>query len=170
MAFAAPNYERVPDQFPKQSRRKQRMRLIAWVTALTLLAASIVPALVYARSLLDARTSDQPSAATGALPADLFIQSVVKDDGALGWHQLCPAVQAQLPLTELRQQADAQRQAAAQQGLRLTSTFVGAQPRPAGGEIREYVLTAHWSNGTTEQRTYTVLTQASGCVEDVTTQ
>jgi hypothetical protein len=168
MAFAAPNYERIPDHSPHQSRRKGRMRLIAWVTALALLAASVVPALVFARGLLDARTPDQP-AATGTLPADLFIQSVVKDDGALGWRQLCPAVQAQLPQSELQQQADAQRQATAQQGVRLTSTFVGTQPRSAGGEIRAYVLTAHWANGATQQRSYTVLTQASGCVEDVTT-
>jgi hypothetical protein len=34
-------------------------------------------------------------------PADLFMRSVVKRDGNLGWHQLCPALQAQKPLSQL---------------------------------------------------------------------
>ena len=42
-------------------------------------------------------------------PADLFMQSVVKRDGTLGWHQLCPSLQAQLPLSMLASQVEAQR-------------------------------------------------------------
>lgn len=100
-------------------------------------------------------------------PADLFMQSVVQGDGQLGWHQLCPGMQAEVPLDEMRSQADTQRAGEARQGLTLTLDYVGARPRPAGGEIRVYVVTAHQHSGPTQQRTYIVLTQASGCVEDV---
>jgi hypothetical protein len=158
--------------YPQGIARPRRVRLHAftWLISLALLSALIIPALVYAHGVMFARTPAKISAASRPLPADLFIQSVVKDDGALGWHQLCPTVQTQLPLSALMQQAETQRQDAAQHGLRLTSVFVGARPRSTGGELRIYVLTAHWSNGATEQRTYSVLTQASGCVEDVTSQ
>ncbi len=101
------------------------------------------------------------------VPADLFIQSVVKLDGTLGWHQLCPSLQAQMPLSELTRQVETQRIAASGQGLTLTEEYVGAYPRPQGGEIRVYVVTAHRPNGWVEQRIYNVYTQASGCVEDI---
>jgi hypothetical protein len=111
--------------------------------------------------------TDHHTQRTRALPADLFIQSVVKDDGSLGWHQLCPALQAAVPQNVLVQQANSQRELAARQGLQLNAHYVGARPRPTGGEIRIYVITAHWQNGSVQQRTYSVLTQANGCVEDV---
>lgn len=170
MQFIAGHNEHAPDQPRDPARRGRRHQAFIWLTSLVLLTVLIVPALMYAHDALVASKPKQPATAARTLPADLFIQSVVKDDGALGWRQLCPALQAQLPMSELEQQANAQRQDAAQHGLRLTSTFVGASPRTTGGELRDYVLTAHWSDGTTEQRTYTVLTQASGCVEDVTIQ
>jgi hypothetical protein len=100
-------------------------------------------------------------------PADLFMQSVVKRDGALGWHQLCPAMQAQLPLSTLVSQVEGQRVAESGQGLTLVVDYVGAHPQPQGGQIRVYVVTAHRSNGWVGQRTYIVYTQASGCVGDV---
>ncbi len=100
-------------------------------------------------------------------PADLFMQSVVKRDGALGWHQLCPALQAQEPLSVLTGQVEEQRIAESGQGLTLTVDFVGANSRLHGGQIRLYVVTARRSHGWAEQRTYIVYTQASGCVEDV---
>jgi hypothetical protein len=100
------------------------------------------------------------------LPADRFVQSVVTDDGKLGWDQLCPDIQAALPADQLVQQADEARAAAAKQGLRLSSQFVRSESMQAGGETRLYVITAHWSNGTTQQRNFTVVTQGSGCVED----
>lgn len=134
-----------------------RRRVLAWLLVPVLLAVAVTAAGVFARG-------------ARALAADRFIQSVVSNDGSLGWHQLCPNVQAQIPLHTLIQQADAQRAAAAQHGLRLTADFVGVRLRPSGGEIHIYVVTAHWSNGTTEQRTYSVLTQKSGCVEDVESQ
>jgi hypothetical protein len=57
----------------------------------------------------------------------------------------------------------------AQQGIHLTMKFVGASPQPGGGEVRNYELTAHWPNGATQMRTFSVQTQPSGCVENVTT-
>src|SRR5258708_22766562 len=101
------------------------------------------------------------------VPADLFIQSVVKLDGTLGWHQLCPSLQAQMPLSELTSQVETQRIAASGHGLTLTESYIGAHPRPQGGEVRVYVVTAHRPNCWVEQRTYSVYTQASGCVEDI---
>src|SRR5579864_2221203 len=104
---------------------------------------------------------------TTPAPADLFMQSVVKRDGALGWHQLCPALQAQEPLPVLTGQVEEQRIAESGQGLTLTVDYVGAHSRPQGGQIRLYVVTARRSHTWAEQRTYMVYTQASGCVEDV---
>jgi hypothetical protein len=100
-------------------------------------------------------------------PANLFMQSVVKRDGALGWHQLCPSVQAQLPLSVLANQVEQQRIAESRQGLTLTVDYVGNHPRPQGGQIRLYVVTARRPHGWVGLRMYIVYTQASGCVEDV---
>ena len=100
-------------------------------------------------------------------PADLFMQSVVKRDGALGWHQLCPSVQAQLPLSVLANQVKQRHIAESRRGLTLTVDYVGTHSRPQGGQIRLYVVTAHRPHGWVEQRTYIVYTQASGCVENV---
>ena len=54
------------------------------------------------------------------VPADLLMQSVVKRDGQLGWQQLCPALQAQLPRSALTRQLEQQRNAESSQGLTLT--------------------------------------------------
>src|SRR5579859_4309435 len=95
-------------------------------------------------------------------PSDLFMQSVVKRDGALGWHQLCPSVQAQLPLSVLANQVEQQRIAESRQGLTLTVDYVGNHPRPQGGQIRLYVVTARRPHGWVGLRMYIVYTQASG--------
>ena len=137
-------------------------RALAWLLVPLLLAAA-------GSVILFARPQGQ-GGAPSTLPADRFIQSIVTDDGALGWHQLCPSIQARLSLNELVQQADAERAAVAQQHVWLTMKFVGTQPQQGGGEQRVYVVTAHWPNGTTQQRTFAVLTQPSGCVEDVQNQ
>lgn len=100
-------------------------------------------------------------------PADLFMQSVVKSDGALGWHQLCSALQEQMPLDELVSQVDKQRIAESQQGLTLSADYIGAHAQSQGGQIRVYVVTARKPHGWVEQRTYVVYTQTNGCVEDV---
>ncbi|HZU66438.1 MAG TPA: hypothetical protein VFA09_04100 [Ktedonobacteraceae bacterium] len=101
------------------------------------------------------------------VPADTFMQSVVERDGSLGWHQLCPTLQVQIPLSVLANQVQEERAAEAREGLSLKVDFVGAHARPDGGEIRVYVITAHRRDGWVGMRTYIVYTQASGCVEDV---
>src|SRR5205807_4168233 len=85
--------------------------------------------------------------------ADLFMQSVVKRNGALGWHQLCPALQAQMPLSTLTSQVEEQRVAESEQGLTLTMDYVGAHPQTQGGQIRVYVVTARRPTGWVGQRT-----------------
>ena len=105
--------------------------------------------------------------AQGPAPADLFMQSVVKRDGTLGWHQLCPALQAQMPLSALASQVEEQRIAESRESLTLLVDYVGAHSRPQGGQVRVYVVTARRPNGWVDQRTYIVYTQASGCVSDV---
>src|SRR5262249_5237205 len=135
-----------------------------------------IPAILYAmHASRSVENADMPSQAlqpntTQMQPADRFMQSIVTDDGALGWNQLCPSIQAQLPIGELVQQADAQRALLAQEGIRLTVKFVGSNPQRGGGALRVYEVTAHWPTGRTELRTFNVLTQPSGCVEDVTNQ
>src|SRR5438105_149820 len=76
-------------------------------------------------------------------PADLLMQSVVKRNGTLGWHQLCPAVQAQMPLSVLASQVEEQRIAESRESLTLVVDYVGAHSRPQGGQVRLYVVTAH---------------------------
>jgi hypothetical protein len=156
---------------PRRMRHRLRLRSGRLVLiTLGLLCAILVPLLWYASGVSWPGTSQGSSAGVRKLPADLFIQSVVVDDGALGWRQLCPGLQAQLSQSTLVQDADAQRRAFEQHGVRLTANFVGVRPQTAGGQIRLYLLTAHWPDGSTQQRTYTVFTQSSGCVADVQTQ
>ena len=101
------------------------------------------------------------------VPADVFMQSVVKRDGGLGWHQLCPALQAEVPLALMTNQAKTQLISESGRGMTLTVDYIGAHSRSQGGQIRFYVVTAHRSGGWVGMRTYIVSTQASGCVEDV---
>jgi hypothetical protein len=102
-----------------------------------------------------------------ATPADLFMRSVATEDADLGWRQLCPALQNELPRDVLEQHTLAQRTLQAQQGLTLSIEHVGDRPRPTGGEVRFYVATAHGADGSSGQKTYVIKTQASGCVESV---
>ncbi len=125
-------------------------------------------AVVLATTTLMLGTTWAAQSVNAPVPADLFMQSVVQRDGNLGWHQLCPALQAQEPLSVLASQVQQQRSAESGQGLAFTVDYVGAHARPQGGQIRLYVVTARRPNGWVGQRTYIVYTQASGCVEDVT--
>ncbi|MBV9895495.1 MAG: hypothetical protein JO020_15130 [Chloroflexi bacterium] len=100
-------------------------------------------------------------------PADVFMQSVAAEDGALGWSQLCPTVQAQLPVDVLEQQTQQLRTSHAESGVTLTINHVGDWPRTSGGEIRVYVATEQAPDGSTGQKTYVLQTEASGCVESV---
>src|SRR5579884_3798278 len=105
--------------------------------------------------------------ASAPAPADMFMRSVVTRDGALGWHQLCPTLQAELPLSALTGQVEQQRRAEAGEHLTFTLEYIGARAQPEGGQIRLYIITAHRPGGWVAQRTYIVYTQASGCVADV---
>jgi hypothetical protein len=112
-----------------------------------------------------ALASDNQS--TPAAPADLFMQSVVKRDGGLGWNQLCPAMQAQLPKIELIRQADSQRASDQSQGVSLSMESLGTHPMAQGDKLHLYLVTARKPGGWEYQRMYAVWTQKSGCVEDV---
>jgi hypothetical protein len=147
-------------------------RMLVGVAVLLLLVAA--SAVLYSRAYSTATPSERPSrlafesgTSTPLQPADQFMHSIITEDGALGWHQLCPSLQAQLSMNALVQLAQAQRTALAQYGVRLTMKFVGTQPQRDGGVSHVYIVTAHWPSGTTQTRTYIVLTQRSGCVEDV---
>jgi hypothetical protein len=145
---------------------------LVWVLVALLLLAAAVPAAVYLfeHTAAGASTPASSSASSTSLstsPAGRFILSVVTGDGALGWHQLCPSVQAQLPLDVLEQQADAERLDMAQQGMWLTAKPMGTLPQNDGGVAHMYIVTAHSHSGATQSRKFTVFTQRSGCVEDV---
>jgi len=105
--------------------------------------------------------------ANAATPADLFMQSIATEDGDLGWHQLCPELQQQLPHDVLVQQSASQRTLQASQGLSLSVEPVGDRPTPSGGRVHVYVATTHGADGAIGQKVYSVTTRASGCVESV---
>ena len=108
-----------------------------------------------------------PARGAHAVPADLFMQSVVTRDGDLGWRQLCPAIQAQVPSALLNDVASTQRAAESGQSLSMTDDLVGVRLQATGGEYRFYVVTAHRPDGGVLQRPYTLTTQPDGCVEEV---
>jgi hypothetical protein len=112
------------------------------------------------------RAADMARAAE-PLPADVFIQSIVAQDGDLGWQQLCPDLQHELPRNVLHELTTTQRSIASQQGVSLSIEHVADRPRSGGGEIRFYVGTLHGPDGSTGQKTYVIMTQASGCVDAV---
>jgi hypothetical protein len=174
MASAAHFNRRDDGNRPRSGRRQQhdarrQRRGMVILISVAVLCALLVPGLLLAHAALSqVRTS--ASADHAVVPADLFIQSVTQDDGALGWHQLCPDLQAQLPESMLVQQANAQHAQMAQYGITLTSSLIGAEPRAAGGQMRQYLLIAHWPDRSTQQKTYTVFTEPSGCVADISIQ
>ena len=100
-------------------------------------------------------------------PADLFMQSIVVEDGDMGWNQLCPSLQQQMPRETLEQLTATQRSIASDNGLSLTVEHVADRPRPTGGEVRIYIATLHSADGAIGQKTYVITTQASGCVEAI---
>src|SRR5258708_12636842 len=87
-------------------------------------------------------------------PADLFMQSVATEDGGLGWSQLCPDLQVQLPRTVLEQQTQLQRTTQGQMGVALKIDHVGDRPQPTGGEIRFNSATALSTASSTCPNTY----------------
>jgi hypothetical protein len=173
MAAAAHSHRRGREHQPKPGPRQRRdaqhrRRGIVTLISLAVVCALLVPSLLIAHAALSHLRAS--SNARPTVPADLFIQSVTQDDGALGWHQLCPDLQAQLPEAMMVQEAQAQHAQLAQYGVTLTASLLGAHAQAAGGQTREYLLTAHWPDRTTQQKTYTVFTENSGCVADIAIQ
>ena len=151
----------------------QRHRLLIWSIAAPLVMAA-APMGIFAYAQWSSPASQRPSHITSdtglgasSQPADQFMRSVVTQDGTLGWRQLCPSLQTVLPPNTMVQQANVQRADLAQQNVRLTAAPVGTRLQKDGGITHVYVVTAHWPNGATQTRTFNVLTQPSGCVEDV---
>jgi hypothetical protein len=106
-----------------------------------------------------------PAAAAIPQPADTFMHSVAVRDGELGWAQLCPEAQLELPLEELVQHTTALRAADSAYQVNVTMEFVRAEPRPEGGERRFYLASARQFGALMVQQTFVVRTRASGCVE-----
>jgi hypothetical protein len=163
-----------PYQRTSGTDRPHRHRVLVWLL-LPLLLVSAASAGLYVHTQGSAATAKTPAAsartATAPMkPADWFLQSVVTGDGALGWHQLCPDIQAQLPEEVLVQQANTIHAAAAREGVWPTIKHMGTHMQPNGGVVYVYRVTAHWPNGATQQETFSVYTQPSGCVEDVQTK
>jgi hypothetical protein len=170
------HYQRRQPHDRHTHRRIFHRGVVVWVLVALLLAAAVPTAFyVFAHVAPEAstRTSSSASSASDASlstsPSGRFILSIVHEDGALGWHQLCPSIQVQLPLNELKQEADAERAAMAQQGMWLTAQPMGTRPQNDGGVAHLYMVTAHSRSGATQSRKFIVFTQPSGCVEDVQT-
>lgn len=102
--------------------------------------------------------------------AALFMQSVVTRDGALGWKQLCPDVQALLPQMVLIREANTQHAADLRQGVTLSMQPLATHSLAKGDKLYLYLVTAHKSDGWEDQRVYLVRTRSSGCVKDVNYQ
>ncbi len=134
---------------------------------LPFLALTLAGAIVLTAGRLES-TAGKPSTIR-PVPADLFIQSVVSRDGKLGWHQLCAPVRSQLSSAELTKTAQGQKARDAAAAVTLTWAYIATRPIQQGGALRFYLITAHWPGGATDHRTYTVHTDATGCVEDVQT-
>jgi hypothetical protein len=113
--------------------------------------------------------SSHRTVATAPTRADLFMRSVLIRDGQLGWQQLCPELQAQIPQIMLIRQADAQRASDLSQGVTLTMQPLGAYPLAQKGVLHLYLLTAHGPHDFEAQRAYLVRTRVGGCVADVQT-
>jgi hypothetical protein len=158
-------------QLARLTVRRHRMMILAVVAPLVMAA---VPLVIFATAERINTMSQRPSHITSdsglgmsSQPADRFMQSVVTQDGALGWRQLCPSMQKVLTLDTMVQQANVQRADLAQHGVRLTVAPVATLPQQDGVVSHVYVVTAHSPGGAAQTRTFNVLTQPSGCVEDV---
>ena len=146
-------------------RQKEAHLLGRWPISITVVLSLIVLAggSTYAWTAFAQRA--QVAAST---PADLFMQSIIKRDGVLGWRQLCPELQAQVPMDELQRQAEQQKQYEASQGVTLTMEYLGMRPQATGGgEVRLYLVTAKRLSSLIAQRIYLLWTKQTGCIEGV---
>jgi hypothetical protein len=135
-----------------------RPRLVVLSGLLVGFSAVLAIVLHFTSASLPVRAAAEP-------PADTFMHSVASRDGRLGWQQLCAGAQGELPVDVLVQRTDALRVADAAAGISVRISFVGADPRPEGGERRTYLATAWQLGEPLTQKTFVVRTQADGCVE-----
>jgi hypothetical protein len=142
--------------------RVARTALPAAVALLVLATACASPSLPYHKS----------SVHRGPAPsrADLFMRSVEVRDGALGWHQLCPDLQSQIPESAVMSAASTQKAAEAGQVKSLRSEPLGTRNLKSGEQIRLYLLTAELAGGAQAMRLYVLHTRAGGCVHAVQTE
>lgn len=111
-----------------------------------------------------ARGAQQKASPT---PADLFMQSVMTQDGGLGWNQLCPELQAQIPKIELIREANVQHASDLSQKVSLSMEPLGVHALAKTGALHLYLVTARKPDGWESQRIYAVMTRSGGCVADV---
>ena len=106
--------------------------------------------------------------------AGVFMRALIARDGQLAWHQPCPTLQEQLPaatpatLTTLTNTQRASGSAhSLQNDLQIGVDYLGARVWAAGGQIRDYVVTAHLPSGDDARALSVLRTQASGCVNGI---
>lgn len=109
--------------------------------------------------------------------AGVFMRALIARNGQLAWHQLCPTLQEQLPaatpatLTTLTTLTNTQRASGSahslQNDLQIGVDYLGARVWAAGGQIRDYVVTAHLPSGDDARALSVLRTQASGCVNGI---
>ncbi len=112
-------------------------------------------------------TSASTANPSATLPADVFMQAIIAHDGQRAWQQLCPAVQGKLSPAALATLADSQATSTTHQAAHLGVDYVGAHKWADGGQVRVYVVTAHWASGADAGTLYIIRTQASGCVDGI---
>lgn len=153
--------ERAPDAPNKPTSRHAHRALLPGIIIAGLLSAS-TPGIVHA-----APVPFDHYASIASAPADVFMQAVIRQNGELAWQQLCPALQEKLPAAELANLTNAQRTSHSEQGVQLGVDYVGAHVWAAGGQVRVYVITAHWPSGDDARALYVLRTQASGCIDGI---
>lgn len=147
--------------FWKTLRRGTHRLVLDWLLIL-IGSMALGGGLVYAYTLYSRGEPSRPPT-----HAALFMQSVVTRDGELGWHQLCPDVQATLPQIVLIREANTQHAADLLQGVTLSMQPLATHALAKGDKLYLYLVTARKTDGWEAQRVYMVWTRSSGCVKDV---
>lgn len=138
--------------------------------ALAARAASLVPPHAGA----DVRDASKAQR-SATLPADVFMQAIIAHDGQRAWQQFCPPTQGKLSPAALAtladsqvvSQPDPQATSSTHQAAHLGVDYIGAHKWAAGGQVRVYVVTAHWASGADAGTLFIIRTQVSGCVDGI---
>lgn len=147
--------------FTKYLGTRNHRLVLGWVMLL-IVCAALAGGSAFAYSVF--ARGEQKAAPT---PADLFMQSVMTQDGGLGWNQLCPELQAQIPKIELIREANVQHASDLSQKVSLSMEPLGVHALAKTGALHLYLVTARKPDGWESQRIYAVMTRSAGCVEDV---